>query len=223
MRRISFTALLALGAAATAWPFRRSFRRANPTSTVDIIKIDSTTSSCDNAPAAGECRTAAQAAPYIAISFTKFGVTSFGEQAALVALMLYESGGFKYSRNHFPGIPGQGTRNMQSPAYNAQYAHFLATVCTDCGISAADVARASAQGPAAVLDLLNSDEWSFGSAAWVLRTQCAADVRLGLAAQTQAGGVRFCSVWGRRRMGIGMPCGRLPWGWEVGRLVSREL
>lgn len=90
---------------------------------------------------------------------------------------------------------------MQSPAYNAQYAHFLATVCTDCGISAADVARASAQGPAAVLDLLNSDEWSFGSAAWFLRTQCAAEVRLGDSCADTGGWSAFLQCVGTEENG----------------------
>ncbi|KAK0286166.1 hypothetical protein LTR91_002609 [Friedmanniomyces endolithicus] len=168
----SFTVLTAILATALAFPQKRT----TTITAADILTIDPATSSCANAPIAPECRTAAQAAPYIAISFANFGITSFGEQAALLALMLYESGDFKYAQNHFPGVPGQGTRNMQSPAYNLKYAEYLATV-----------QQASAQGPAALLALVNTEEWSFGSAAWYLVTQCGEGVRQGLAAGTQEG------------------------------------
>lgn len=161
--------------------------RANAISAADIIRVAPSTANCDNAPAAGECRTAAQAAPYIGVSFTNFGITSFNTQAALVALMLYESGDLKYAQNHFPGIPGQGTRNMQSPEYNIKYAEWLSTTCQDCGITAAQVEEAKAKGPEAVLELVNTDEWSFGSAAWFLTTQCGPSVRPALAKGDEAG------------------------------------
>jgi hypothetical protein len=177
--------LLAGCLAALATPIKRT----NSLTAADIIKIDSSTSSCANPPAAGECRSATQAAPYVALSYTNFNVTSFGEQAALLSLMLYESGSFKYSKNHYPapGRPGQGTRNMQMPAYNLKYAQWLATTCTNCGITSAQVDAAEAKGPAAVLDLVNTDEWGFGSAAWFLVTQCEESVRQGLAVGTQSG------------------------------------
>ncbi|KAK3675432.1 hypothetical protein LTR78_004515 [Recurvomyces mirabilis] len=174
-------ALLAFINFANALPVKR----AATTSAADIVKISPATASCNNAPAAGECRNAEQAAPYIAISFQNFGINTFGEQAALLSLMLYESGNFQYSVNHYPGVPGQGTRNMQSPAFNAKYADYLANVCTNCGVSAAQVSQAQTQGPAAVLQLVNTDEWSFGSAAWFLATQCDPSVRTGLATGSQ--------------------------------------
>ena len=196
--------------------------RAAALTATTITHLDPLTSTCANPPAAGECRTAAQAAPYISISFTNFGITSFGEQAALLALMLYESAGFKYSRNHFPGVEGQGTRNMyvvslnccklkfilashpvrphigenyanpprgerQSPTYNREYATYLSTTCSNCGIATSALHAAEAQGPAAVLKLVNTDEWSFGSAAWFLATQCDAGVREGLRQGTEEG------------------------------------
>lgn len=59
----------------------------------------------------GECSTAAQAVPFITKSFATYNVTSRAEQAALISLMAFESGDFKYNRNHFPppGRPGQGS------------------------------------------------------------------------------------------------------------------
>ncbi|OCK85121.1 hypothetical protein K432DRAFT_377960 [Lepidopterella palustris CBS 459.81] len=168
--------LAALSALTSAIPCRRSTLTA-----AAIEQIDPDTSSCANAPAIapGECRTADQAVPYIAQSFATYGVMTPGEQAALLALMLFESGGFKYNKNHYPGVPGQGTRNMQSPEFNEEYAKSL--------YPAAQVQAAKAQGDAAVLDLVNNDQDSFGSAAWFLTTQCSPTIRQGLAAGTQNG------------------------------------
>lgn len=65
--------------------------------------------SCDNPPAAGECATAEQAAPFINASFDTNDVSSPAEQAAVISLMAFETADFKYNRNHFPGRPGQGS------------------------------------------------------------------------------------------------------------------
>lgn len=159
----------------------------------DIIAIDSTTSSCTGAAYPSECVIATDAAPWIALSYQNFGIESFGAQAALLALMLYESGSFKYNINHWPGVAGQGTRNMQSPGYNLQYATWLASTVTDSGITAETATAAEAEGAAAVLALVAGDLWSFASAAWFLKTQCAASIESGLAAQTEAGWEAYLS------------------------------
>lgn len=78
----------------------------------NLITIIPSSASCDTT-AYPECRTAAQAAPNLAFSFGFFGIDDFNTQAALVALVIYESASFKYSKNHFPGVPGQGTRNSK--------------------------------------------------------------------------------------------------------------
>lgn len=130
-----------------------------------IAAIAPLSSSCDNAPAAGECATAAQAAPALAVSFSKYGITSKGAQAAVIALEAFESGQFKYKMNHYPGVPGQGTRNMMSPTFVSEYATAI--------LGAASVSGAGA--PAAVLALVNrNDNDSFGSGAWFLSTKCPA-------------------------------------------------
>jgi len=133
--------------------------------------------SCAGAPFPDECRTADQAAPHISNAFSKYGITTPAEQAALIALMLYESGEFKYNKNHFPGVPGQGTRNMQSPTFNSKYATdlFGAQAVTQAG------------SPTAVLNLVLGDAESFASAAWFVTTQCSATFRQGLQAGTQQG------------------------------------
>ncbi|EAW08653.1 uncharacterized protein ACLA_095860 [Aspergillus clavatus NRRL 1] len=149
-----------------------------------IAAIAPKSTSCANPPAPGECATAAQAAPHIARSFETYQVTSAAEQAAVIALMAFESGEFAYNRNHFPGVPGQGTRNMQSPAFNAKYAAALPELAEPLAQAAGD--------PARVLDLLlANEEYDFGSGAWFLATQCARDVRAELQAGSEAGWQRY--------------------------------
>jgi hypothetical protein len=77
--------------------------------TDQLLTISPNASTCDNPPAAGECATAEQAAPAISASFSAYSVDSRAEQAALVSLMAFETADFKYNRNHFPGVAGQGS------------------------------------------------------------------------------------------------------------------
>ncbi|KAF2788424.1 hypothetical protein K505DRAFT_218239, partial [Melanomma pulvis-pyrius CBS 109.77] len=133
--------------------------------TADTLKaIAPATASCDGAEFPDECADAATAAVSISKSFDTYKITSVGEQAAIVSIMLFESGNFKYNKNHFPGVPGQGTRNMQSPAFNEMYAKAIG-----------------------VTDPMADNDSSFGSAAWFVSTQCSPEVRKGLEAGTQEG------------------------------------
>ncbi|PKY04474.1 hypothetical protein P168DRAFT_311024 [Aspergillus campestris IBT 28561] len=135
--------------------------------------------SCDSAPSKDECATAAQAAPAISASFNKYKVHSRAEQAAVIGLMAFESGDFKSNRNHSPGVPGQGTRNMQSPTYNQKYAASLPDIA-DAAKQASDADK--------VLDLLvKNKEYDFGSGAWFLTTQCEEDVRKRLQSGSEEG------------------------------------
>lgn len=84
-------------------------RSTSAITTSQIEAIAPKSASCDNAPAAGECATAAQAATHIANSFKTYKVTSAAEQAAVISLMAFESDDFKYNKNHFPGVAGQGS------------------------------------------------------------------------------------------------------------------
>jgi hypothetical protein len=77
--------------------------------TDQLLTISPNSLSCANAPAAGECATAAEAVPIINDVFTSYQISSPGEQAALLSLMAFETGDFKYNRNHFPGVAGQGS------------------------------------------------------------------------------------------------------------------
>jgi hypothetical protein len=159
-----------------------------PALTAEIITtIAPATASCNGSEFADECADATRAAPAISKSFETYGITTAGEQAALVAYMLFESGNFKYSKNHYPGRPGQGTRMMAMPPFISEYATAV--------VGAQAVATASAEGPAAVLNLVNADdEKSFGSAAWYLSTKCTPEIRSGLAAETVDGWHNFLTV-----------------------------
>lgn len=68
--------------------------------------------SCEGADFPNECRTAEQAAPFVAEALIPF---SNAEKAALLALMGYESVDFRYKHNVSPGVEGQGTANMMMP------------------------------------------------------------------------------------------------------------
>lgn len=158
-----------------------------PLTTSDITTIAPGSANCIGAPYPAECATASDAAPWINLAFHVFGIHAFGTQAALLSLMLYESGSFKYNINHYPGVPGQGTRNMQSPAFNLKYARWLAANLTNSGILPQQVDEADKEGPVQVLALVNGERWSFASAAWFLATQCNEEISQGLATLTEEG------------------------------------
>ncbi|EED12449.1 conserved hypothetical protein [Talaromyces stipitatus ATCC 10500] len=187
--QLPLTALFAVLATATSTPnlhpkpyhsTGRITTRSTEVTANQILAICPKSATCNNAPAAGECATAAAAAPFISDAFITYGIDSAAEQAALISLMAFETGDFKYNRNHYPGVPGQGTRNMQSPIFNEKYAS---------SISEFSPAYASAKGNVtAVLDLLLSDgKYDFGSAAWFLTTQCSQAVRAELQSGSLSG------------------------------------
>lgn len=94
---------------ATALFIASTQRTVSALTTDKLLTIAPKSSSCTNAPAAGECATAAQAAPVINDCFAQYAIDSAGAQAALLGLMAFETGEFKYNRNVYPGIPGQGS------------------------------------------------------------------------------------------------------------------
>lgn len=130
-----------------------------------LIAIAPSSGTCDGASFPDECATAATALPHILESFHKYEINHAPVQAALISLMAYESGDFKYAKNHWPGIVGQGTRNMQSPSYNLKYAEAL-------GLGAEVTAD-----PDTMMRTLSQDKYSFGSAAWFVSTQCPMSIR----------------------------------------------
>lgn len=140
-----------------------------------ILAIAPTSNTCDGAPFPSECATAAQAAPHLITAFENYGIMNAAQMAAVISLMAYETDDFKYNTNHYPGRPGQGTRNMQMANYNLMYA--LSIPELSVGLSLITTAT-TATGLAddvlnAILGLVLPDEYSFASGAWFLKTQCA--------------------------------------------------
>lgn len=146
-----------------------------------LVSIAPKSSSCATAQFQSECRTAAQAAGPIQASFVAYGINTPGEQAAILSTMAFESDEFQYQINHFPGVAGQGTRNMQSPKYNLIYAQSIPAL-------GPYLQKVDTSDPKAVLNLLVTYiNYDFGSAAWFLSTQCDQSVRSGLQSGSAAG------------------------------------
>jgi hypothetical protein len=123
-----------------------------------VLAIIPGSDSCAGAQKPAECITNDKAAPAIANSFTMYKITSKGAQAAIISLMGFESGGYKYNVNL--NNANQGTRNMMMSTFIEQYA------------SAALGSKAT--GDAVTdLGLLNADEnLSSGSGAWYMNSKC---------------------------------------------------
>ncbi|KAH8593665.1 hypothetical protein B0O99DRAFT_515270 [Bisporella sp. PMI_857] len=166
--------------------------RAPVTAAAYLLTVAPTSKSCDGGIAV-ECRTNVQAAQPVLDSLAKYKIYQPAEIAALVSLMALESGEFKYNINHFPepGRPGQGTRNMQMPQYNLEYAQ---------SVLPADVAKITSSTTAnglsdddlnAIRALVLPDKYSFASAAWFYATKCAPEVRTSVAKEGKAGYVRY--------------------------------
>ncbi|KAJ6092148.1 hypothetical protein N7467_004117 [Penicillium canescens] len=185
------TLLLALTTLTTATPFPFHLTGLNRADAISITQSQMETiapksKDCDNPPAEGECATGKQAAKFTSQSFDTYKVTNKAEQAAIISLMAFESDDFRYNKNHFPGVAGQGTRNMQSPSYNKIYASSLPAL--------SDKLASVSNDPAALLDLLRNDgTYDFGSGAWFLTTQCSKEVRTALAAGDESGWSRYIS------------------------------
>ncbi|KXH67920.1 hypothetical protein CSAL01_10091 [Colletotrichum salicis] len=139
-----------------------------------------------------ECATASHVASYLPQAFQKYNIYSKGEMAAVLSLMAFETGDFRYNRNHFPspGRPGQGTRNLQMAGYNLMYALSipeLASKATEIAGGVTDGNSLTDDKKNQILDLVLPDDYTWGSAAWFLATQCDDDVKENLAAGTVKG------------------------------------
>ncbi|MCJ1304452.1 hypothetical protein MMC08_007264 [Hypocenomyce scalaris] len=159
--------------------------RSTPSlTTAQLLAISPGSSTCAGAPYPSECRTAAQAVPFISASFSSYDLTSPAEMAAVVGTMAFESGDFKYDINYYPGNPGQGTRNMQSAAFNLLYASSIPALSSSLQAITAGATSASSLSTTQQNDvrgLLTANEtYDFGSGAWFLTSQCTESVRGGL-------------------------------------------
>lgn len=161
MLRILFVTSLVFAVYTASMPINA--REVTSLTLSGLLTVAPNSQSCASAPFPTECRTADQALPLIIAAFNTYDITHPAVQAALLSLMAYESGEFVYNQNHFPGVPGQGTRNMQSPTYNAMYA-------TSLGIG-------SFATGSELMQAVGADQYTFASAAWFITTQCDFRVR----------------------------------------------
>ncbi|KAI9027691.1 hypothetical protein DFJ74DRAFT_617383 [Hyaloraphidium curvatum] len=168
-----------------------SARGASALSVAAVLRAAPESASCAGATLfPSECATAAKAAPLLTRAFARYNISNPAEQRALVALTAFETGGFRYERNHWPGRPGQGTRNMQMINFNLAYARSIPSLAPAvrriAGNRTAD-ALSSSQANATLSLLLRNQDHSWGSAAWFLATQCKPQVRRELRKGTAAG------------------------------------
>ncbi|KAJ6625389.1 hypothetical protein B0H10DRAFT_1783248 [Mycena sp. CBHHK59/15] len=117
-----------------------------------------------------ECRTAEQAVPFVNQAFKDFNIVTDGEKAALLSLMLFESGGFAFDINHSLNTPGQGTRNLMTFPFILQYALETPSVADQAkALAGANLQSPSAIPPDtqnAIRALVLGDNLSFASAMW---------------------------------------------------------
>jgi cytidine deaminase len=117
------TLLFALTTLTTATPLPNPFHltalnRVDDATTITQSQMETIapkSTSCDNPPAQGECATGKQAAKFTSQSFDTYKVTNKAEQAAIIALIAFESEDFRYNKNHFPGVAGQGSEYFTYP------------------------------------------------------------------------------------------------------------
>ncbi|RFU33600.1 hypothetical protein B7463_g2743, partial [Scytalidium lignicola] len=176
---------------------RLTSRAAGTSAASQLLAIAPTSANCDGAPAPSECATATQAAPYLINAMGSYNITSASEIAALLSLIAYETDDFKYNINHYPGNPGQGTRNMQMASYNLMYAQSI----SELQQSLASITTASTTGGLSsdqlndIRALVLPDQYSWASAAWFLTSQCQ-NARPALQAGGQAGFEAYMSCVG---------------------------
>jgi len=88
-------------------------------------------------------------------------------------LILFESGNLKYAKNHFPGRPGQGTRNMQMFEFNVEYAKSIPAIASQLdGLIGTGGTPTDAQKDGLVAKLNENREISIGSGPWFMATKC---------------------------------------------------
>ncbi|KAF4597906.1 hypothetical protein EYR38_006298 [Pleurotus pulmonarius] len=193
--RILALALFTTTAIAVPLCTKRTYNGITP---AQLIQIAPEMAACNaTAPFPEECRDAKQSAPFVNQGFEDYAITSKGEKAAILSLMLFESGNFKFDINHFPGRPGQGTRNLMTFPFVHQYA-----VDTPSTSAQALALAPNASDPSISNDTMNAvralvleDRLSFASGMWFYKASgpekigCTGNSTLveGLKAETEQG------------------------------------
>ncbi|KAK9766391.1 hypothetical protein K7432_004558 [Basidiobolus ranarum] len=163
-----------------------------PKLTLEILEIAVPVSAgqgqCSQATFKEECRNAQQALAPLRESFLKYGIDSVGAEAAIVALIAYESGSFAFNINHWPGRAGQGTRNMMMFPAIHEYVKSLASLNRKYLKITLNVPEPySEEKQNEIRALVLNDRDSFASAAWYLAksSECPRDALEKLRANTE--------------------------------------
>ncbi|KAI0779255.1 hypothetical protein C8Q74DRAFT_1216820 [Fomes fomentarius] len=137
--------------------------------------------SCDGTSRASSslsCRTTNQAAPFIAAWFHKFSLEAI--------LMAFETSNFKFDVNIFPSGLAKAPEDMMTFPFILKYrtkgriAEIDLTLSPNVNLSAEQASTVSPDTMKKVRTLILSDELSFTSAAWLLRTRCEPEIADGL-------------------------------------------
>lgn len=175
--------------------------------------------SCSGAQSGDECRTAIQASEFLITAFTKYEIYNPAEMAAVLSLIAFESGDFKYNTNHFPapGRPGQGTRNMQMPSFNLEYALEVAPDALKKVTTTTTVDGLAADKLNAIRDIVTTDEFTWASGAWFYSKKCDAGVKTAVQTGGKSGYEKYLgcigttvtddrlAYWTRARTAFGLP------------------
>ena len=140
------------------------------------------TGSCNGG---GECSNANVAAKALNDAFTAYKLTTLGQKAGMIAYMAFESGGFKWNTNQYPGRPGQGTKCMLMFAHLYNFAKSFpelqsAVAQNSPGGQLAEVNFSNADSmfsdsaKNAIRALVLGDLYTFKSAPWYLTSYSAA-------------------------------------------------
>lgn len=160
-------------------------RAASSTAEAQLLLIAPLSASCTSAPFPAECATASSAAPFLISAMDAYAIRSGPEIAALLSLIAFETGDFRYDRNHYPGRAGQGTRNMQLAPWNLEYASSIPELAPKVlAITGGTAAEGlSDEQLNEVRGLVLDDRFSWKSAVWFYVTKCGA-----VRDEVQAGG-----------------------------------
>jgi len=193
-------------------------KRADPSAVAILETIAPKSKSCNGAPVPDECRTASQAADFLIKAFKDYQLYNAAEMAAVLSLIALESGEFQYNINHFPGNPGQGTRNMQMAPFNLEYALTIQPAAVKKITPATTVNGLSNDQLNAIRDIVTTDEFTWASGAWFYSTKCDAATKTAVQTQGKAGYVKYLidcvgtsstpgreAYWTRARTAFGLP------------------
>ncbi|KAF8429289.1 hypothetical protein EV426DRAFT_584496 [Tirmania nivea] len=106
---LSLTSAVCIGKKLPGGSFDASVEIGGITS-AQVLAVAPETSSCSSG--GGECSNADVVTKALNDAFATYGLKTLGQKAGMIAYMAFESGGFKWNTNQYPGRPGQGTKCM---------------------------------------------------------------------------------------------------------------